>query len=78
MGQLRLTDLNMYVRIAQRSLSLRKTGSIQAANQNSKCRLLIISRVASLADDLPFAGALPFPDDPLAYVGRAIQQLNPF
>jgi len=49
MRRSRLT-LNMDVRIirVKRSLSPGKTGSTQAANQNSKCGLQIISQPASL------------------------------
>ena len=68
----------MDVRIipVKRSISPSKTDSTQAANQNSKCKLQIISEVASLSDDLPSDRALLFPDDPFAYVGRAMQKLN--
>jgi hypothetical protein len=58
----------MDVRITpvKRSFQPRKTDSTQTANQNSK---LLNSRVASLADDLPFDDVFPLSDDPLAYVG---------
>ena len=61
-----------YVLDDQATLRPGKTDSIQAANRNSKCRLVIIFQVASLADVLPFDDAFLFPDNPLAYEGCAM------